>query len=214
MNNTWIDWHLYGVFMLAQITIAISPGPAVILITTQGLRRGPKAAIRGSLGILTVNAFYFLLAAFGIGVFINRFKGYFNYMILAGACYLIWLGLKLWIDAKPSKNSTSKEIMLKEKNEWKEAVFTQLSNPKAILYFTALLPQFVDPQKPVMPQILILGVSSVMSEFPILFTYGYLGHLGSQKFGGSRFNFWVDRTSACLLMMVALLMTKQVSANL
>lgn len=202
-----MNMHLYLIFVATCIAISLSPGPAVILITSQGTKRGPLAAARGALGIITCNLFYFSLAALGLGVFIEKFQKYFNILIFAGASYLVWLGLKLWLDASPD-SSLKPQKHLRQKNEFKEALFTQLANPKAILFFTALLPQFINPEKPILAQIILIGMTSTCIEYPILVGYGYMGHLGSKKFGATRFSFWADRISACLLMGIALTMIR------
>jgi homoserine/homoserine lactone efflux protein len=102
-----------------------------------------------------------------------------------GVAYLAWLGLAEWRDAlrgaglRPSaaRGAPAPFAM------WRQGVLLQLANPKAILFFTALLPQFVDPARPVAMQFIVLGVISIVVELPVLLLYGYAADRGRARYG-------------------------------
>jgi homoserine/homoserine lactone efflux protein len=76
----------------------------------------------------------------------------------------------------------------------------QLANPKAILFFTALVPQFIDPSSATAPQFLLLGIISVSIQGPTLILYGWLAAKGGQWFRRSKYARWVDRTAGIFLI--------------
>ena len=80
----------------------------------------------------------------------------------------------------------------------------QLANPKALLFFTALLPQFIDATQLLSPQVAILAVTSVIIEFVVLLAYGALAGKASRLASGPRLSRWIDRASGSLLIAAGL----------
>lgn len=169
-------------FAATELLLSLTPGPAVLLVVSQGMRRGAAVSRRGAAGILTGNAIYFALSAAGLGALLLASKRVFDVLQLAGAAYLVLLGVKMlfW----PSREEVNLEISegLGTK-AFMQGLLTQLANPKAIVFFTALLPQFVDPTKPVAMQFVILGVISILVELPVLLLYGYAADRGRAIYG-------------------------------
>jgi homoserine/homoserine lactone efflux protein len=83
---------------------------------------------------------------------------------------------------------------------FRQGLLTQLANPKAIVYFTALLPQFIDPESGLALQLVVLGATSVLIEFPILVGYGVLAHHGGHLLRHGRAARWIDRLAGTLLI--------------
>jgi len=93
-----------------------------------------------------------------------------------GAAYLIYLGVKALRSAGSSHAVVLGETLPEEQGDRRRVTWArsplQLANPKALLFFLALLPQFIDPVQPVAPQMLILAATSMLPEFCILLGYG------------------------------------------
>ncbi|HEX8411160.1 MAG TPA: LysE family translocator [Thermoanaerobaculia bacterium] len=173
--------HLF-LFAATELLLSLTPGPAVLLVVSQGMRRGAAVSRRGAAGILTGNAIYFALSAAGLGALLIASKRVFDVLQLAGAAYLVLLGVKmlLW----PGREEVSLEVSEgRGTKAFMQGLLTQLANPKAIVFFTALLPQFVDPAKPVAMQFVILGVISIVVELPVLLLYGYAADHGRAIYG-------------------------------
>jgi len=167
-------------FAATELLLSMTPGPAVLLVVSQGIRRGYRSSTRGAAGILTGNAIYFALSAAGLGALLIASKHVFDVLQIAGAAYLVLIGLKMLI--KPARVQESTIEDTSGAGSFVQGLFTQLANPKAIVFFTALLPQFIDPTRPVAMQLLILGVISIVVELPVLLLYGYAADRGRARY--------------------------------
>jgi homoserine/homoserine lactone efflux protein len=207
---TFKTWLL---FLVMETTLSLSPGPAVFYVVSQGIRGALRRTLPATLGILTANGIYFALSATSLGAIIAASARFFTVAKWAGAAYLIYLGLK----ALYSANSMH-SVALDEKRSgngrdlrgvYLGALTLQLANPKALLFFLALLPQFIDPSSPVVPQMLILAATSMVPEFCILMGYGWLAHRAvhaSMRFGVTgNMNRWLARIEGAALLGCATL---------
>jgi homoserine/homoserine lactone efflux protein len=161
-----------GLFLFAatELLLSLSPGPAVLLVVSQAMRRGFRASTRGTAGILSGNAIYFAASAAGLGALLLASRGVFVVIEWAGAVYLILLGFKMLFFPASSESGRVAAFYV---GEYEQGLLTQLANPKAIVFFTALLPQFIDLRKPMPQQFLVLGLVSIIVELPVLLFYGY-----------------------------------------
>lgn len=169
-------------FAATELLLSLTPGPAVLLVVSQGMRRGLRSSQRGAAGILTGNAIYFALSAAGLGALLLASKRIFDVLQIAGAAYLILLGVKMLL--LPNREAVPAEATAdRGAGSFMQGLFTQLANPKAIVFFTALLPQFVDATRPVAMQFVVLGVISILVELPVLLFYGFAADRGRALYG-------------------------------
>jgi threonine/homoserine/homoserine lactone efflux protein len=160
-------------FTLTEATLCLTPGPAVLLVVSQGLARGTRASIWSNLGILAGNTFYFVLSATGLGAVLLASYELFSAIRWLGAAYLVWLGVGAFrgrsavFSAAPAAGAVERpgRMLL-------DGVVLQVANPKALVFFTALLPQFIDPRGSLVAQVAILAATSVVIEFVVLLAYG------------------------------------------
>ncbi|MEO8383410.1 MAG: LysE family translocator [Acidobacteriota bacterium] len=184
-------------FAATELLLSMSPGPAVLLVVSQGMRRGFRSSRRGAAGILSGNALYFALSAAGLGALLLASRRFFDVLQIAGAAYLALLGLKMLVKPARIEDGERKEGDLGA-GAFVQGLLTQLSNPKAIVFFTALLPQFVDATRPVALQFVVLGVVSILVELPVLLLYGYAADRGRARY--ARYAPLVERLAgACLI---------------
>ena len=199
---TFKTWLL---FLVMETALSLSPGPAVFYVVSQGVRGALRRTLPAAAGILTANGIYFALSATSLGAIIAASARFFTIAKWVGAAYLIYLGVKALRSATSMHSvalggeGASREGDLH--GVYLGALTLQLANPKALLFFLALLPQFIDPIRPVMPQMLILAATSMLPEFCILLGYGWLAHRAlhaSVKFGMSkgmnRWLAWIEGT--------------------
>jgi homoserine/homoserine lactone efflux protein len=187
-------------FAGTEFALSLTPGPAVLLVMSQGLRAGARASLLGALGIITGNAIYFTVSALGLGTLLMTSSVLFYAIKWAGAVYLIYLGAKLIRASQWGRSQTPSETVVARSRSFRQGLLTQLANPKAIVFFTALLPQFIDPHSGAAFQLFVLGTTSVLIEFPILVVYGLLAHQGGHWLRHGRAVRWIDRLAgACLI---------------
>jgi homoserine/homoserine lactone efflux protein len=189
---TFTTWWI---FVCTETVLCLIPGPAVLFVLSTALKAGGKKSIASNLGILSANTVYFALSATGIGALLLSSK-LFLAVKWIGAAYLIILGIRLLMDRNhPVKASAEPLIDHKSHHLFFDGFTLQISNPKAILFFSALLPQFINPQASVIPQIVILAATSVVIEFTILLGYGFAGASITPRYAR-----WTNRVAGGLLI--------------
>jgi homoserine/homoserine lactone efflux protein len=210
---TFKTWLL---FLAMETALSLSPGPAVFYVVSQGVRGALRRTLPAAAGILTANGLYFALSATSLGAIIAASARFFTVAKWVGAIYLIYLGIK----ALRSAGSMHSVALGVEgagnegdlRGVYLGALTLQLANPKALLFFLALLPQFIDPSVSVAPQMLILAATSMLPELCILTTYGWLAHRAvhaSARFGVTgNMNRWLARIEGAGLLGCATLVLK------
>jgi threonine/homoserine/homoserine lactone efflux protein len=193
-------WWLY---LVTETVLSIAPGPAVLFVISQGLRAGGWRGVWAAAGIVSANVVWFALSAVGIGAAILASGNWFPTIKWLGAAYLVYLAVRCAVGGVSVTRGEDVETS-PDASLWIRGVILQLTNPKALVFFVALLPQFVEPAAPVGPQILILGVTSIVTEFPILAIYAALAGRTSRLARGRRFARTVDLAAAVLLLSAAL----------
>lgn len=200
-----INTDLFTLFFITSFLMALSPGPAVFLILGQGMKYGVPAGMKGALGIETINALYFILSALGLTAALAAYPVVFSVLKWAGIVYLIYLGIRTLFFARPGDIGPnaippgSRFII--------DGIVTQAANPKAIIYFTAMLPQFIDLQKPMVAQFVILGATAMATEYVILTAYSWVAHKGSSLLPGPSAVLWQERVAGFSLIAVATILT-------
>jgi homoserine/homoserine lactone efflux protein len=184
----------WWIFVCTETVLCLMPGPAVMFVLSSALKAGARRSIFSNLGILTANSVYFAVSATGIGALLLSSK-LFLAVKWIGAAYLVILGLRLLFDHNHSVTDPDKTLIDHKSHLFFNGFTLQMSNPKAILFFSALLPQFLNPHASVVPQIVILGATSVVIEFSILLGYGIAGSAITPRYAR-----WTNRVAGGLLI--------------
>lgn len=187
-------------FAATEMIVSITPGPAVLLVISQGMKRGAKASLRGTLGIEFCNVLFFLLSALGLGALLVASTRLFQIIRWLGVAYLICTGFKmLFVKSHSFAVDASTVIGKHSVALFSQGFITQLVNPRALLYFTALLPQFISTNGATTQQFIVLGVISVLVEIPVLAGYGWLGAQGGRLLP-RRFSALPERVAGAFLI--------------
>lgn len=148
----------FETFLLTGILLNLTPGNDTIFILSKSMGQGQKAGIVSALGIGTGSLIHTLLAALGLSVVIAQSILLFNIIKYAGAAYILYMGFKMLTD-KSTLNTdyTLENEAANYKKIFRDAVITNVLNPKVALFFIAFLPQFIDPtlKNTVLPFILL-----------------------------------------------------------
>jgi homoserine/homoserine lactone efflux protein len=205
-----VSLQAWLLFCATEAMLCVSPGPAVLLVVSQSLTRGAQAGVAASLGILAANIAYFALSATGVGALLTASTAMFTMIKWAGGAYLVWLGVGMIFGAgSTDARAAVSTSRASTRNAFSLAVLTQGANPKAIIFFVAILPQFLDPAAPVLPQILVLGLTSVVIEFLVLSVYVATCHSARGWLTRPGFTSLLDRAGgACLMAAGARLAVK------
>jgi threonine/homoserine/homoserine lactone efflux protein len=151
-----------GLFALAALLLAVTPGPAVLYIVTRSVSQGRTAGVVSCLGIAVGGTFHVLAAALGLSALLATSALAFDLVRYAGAAYLLVLGLqKLRGSAGPPAAEATEALSLSR--VFRDGVVVNVLNPKTALFFLAFLPQFVAPSRGhVSLQLAFLGVVFVL----------------------------------------------------
>ena len=193
--NSWLF------FSGMEALLCLTPGPAVLFVLSYGLARGGRASLWANAGILTGNAFYFALSALGLGAVLLASHEVFAVIKYLGAAYLVYLGARTIYGAGFALNADG--VARATTEDWRtltRGFALQAANPKALIFFVALLPQFIDASRAIAPQVLILGVTSVIIEFFVLAAYGYLAARAATIAREARFAAVTNRVSGGMLV--------------
>jgi len=196
-----MNWSLIAFFAATELVLCLTPGPAVLTILAQALRHGPVRALWSILGIIAGNTLYFILSATSLGALLLASYALFFAIRWVGAAYLLWLGVRTFFDRTSSLAvDTAPALRGSAFGLLGHAFVVQVANPKALLFFTALLPQFVDPGLAMAPQMIVLALVSVMIEFGVLFFYASLAARATRLALRPRFARLTNRVAGTFLI--------------
>ncbi|WP_433510110.1 LysE family translocator [Nonomuraea sp. CA-143628] len=175
-----IDPHLLAVFTATTIVALITPGPDMLFVLGCGLRGGPRAGLLATVGVITGDALYVAAAAAGLAVLLTTFPVVFTVLRLAGAAYLIYLGIQTIRKRKNSQADDPAGRGMSGRRAFLNGVVSSMANPQTFTFMIAFLPQFIDPAAgPVWLQFAILGAVLIVLEFLADATVGVLaGRIG------------------------------------
>ena len=197
-----MNWTLWWLFIPVETVLCLTPGPAVLLVLATALRRGPRASVFSMFGILSANTIYFALSATGLGAVLLASYRIFFLVKWAGAAYLIYLGVRALL-SKSSSLGGSEVAREGSRSAWRligDGLLLQLSNPKAVVFFAALLPQFIDPRGDLAVQLFVLGCTSIVIESAVLLSYGLAAGKALAVARQPRYATWTNRISGLLLI--------------
>ena len=148
------SWLIY---LLAAIGLSLSPGPNGLLALTHGALHGRRKALYtilgGALGFVVVIA----LSMFGIGALLQTSLVWLTVLKWLGGAYLVWLGIQVWRAPPVGLELSSGGAPRGGASMFRQGALSALTNPKALLFFAAFLPQFIDPARSLLLQFLIMA---------------------------------------------------------
>jgi threonine/homoserine/homoserine lactone efflux protein len=199
-----VNWDTYWLYVATEAALSLSPGPAVMLVIAYGLALGARRSVWASLGILSANGLYFALSATGLGALLAASEAFFQAVKWAGAAYLVYLGLSALL-GRPSPITVSRPTAraVSPRAVYLSGLTLQLANPKTLVFFAAILPQFVDPRLPIGAQMAWLAAGSVIPEFFILAGYGFAASRAARLATDPRFARITDRAAGLLVLAAA-----------
>lgn len=198
-----MTWETYISFVVIDILMSLSPGATVLFVVSQSAWRGPKAGMAAALGVSVATLTFYALTAIGLIGIIAASNLLFSTMKYIAAAYLIWLG----IQAIYQSTSKQKEIadIPTTKNAFIDGLIVEIANPKTLIFFLALLPPFLNPSAPLLPQLLILGTTTLIIEFFVLAGYAYAAGTLRKKIAQPNIQRWFNRMVGGILISLGAL---------
>lgn len=168
-----MSWSLWLAFLAAALVIAVSPGPGAVLSMSTGLRYGFGAALRSIAGLELALLLQLGVVALGLGAVLATSELAFTAVKFAGAAYLVWIGVHKW-RAAPEPLGEGEVRAHSRRQLYAQGLLVNLTNPKAIVFIAALVPQFVVPEHPQWPQFAVIGATMVGVDVVVMSCYALL----------------------------------------
>lgn len=200
---TFEIWTLYVFAVLALMSM---PGPSQLLMLSNSGAHGFHRALSTAAGDLTANALQMLAAGLGLAVVIAASSAALTVIKWAGVVYLIWLGIRMIRRAAPRDphlNRTPARVSLR--SLWLQGFLTSAANPKAVVFFAALFPQFISPDASFWPQFLILSATYIVLDGLLLSAYGLSADWIAARFKGAA-RLWIERAGGGFMITAAVLL--------
>lgn len=168
--ETWL------IFVTTVFFLSATPGPNMLLALSHGIRFGARKAVATGIGTIIALTLLMIVSVTGLGALLAASETAFQVVKWCGVAYLLVLGVKTWRAPGPvDVSSVETEAAAPAPTPaWKlgaQAFFVCFSNPKAIVFFVALFPQFLDTSAPMAPQVAVLGLTFGICEFLWIMTY-------------------------------------------
>ena len=173
--ETWIT-YIATVFIFL-----VSPGPSHVFMLSKSLSHGFDKSWATGVGDLTGHLWQISLASIGLVSFIYAFQNFFIIIKWAGVLFLIYLGIKQFMK-KSSIDEHPRENAIRKKTLFWQGFLMSSSNPKAVVFFAALFPQFINTSEPTTIQFAILGATYIVIDGCFLIFYGYFAEWSVTRF--------------------------------
>ena len=162
-----MSFEFFIIYSVTVFVASIIPGPSMLLALTHGMKYGAKRTTVSALGNLSVTLLQAAISIAGLGAILLASEGLFNIIKWAGAVYLVYMGISIWRSptmsvSEKSNSNLSPKVPLRKM--YLQAAFVTAGNPKAIVFFTAVFPQFIDPNVSYIPQCgMLMGAGGVIA---------------------------------------------------
>ena len=173
-----MSMHTWWLFVLMTFVVSATPGPNMLLVLSNSARFGLRAAMATMVGCMTSLLTMMSISAAGLGALLQMFPAVFDALRLAGAAYLAYLGVKSWrspVAEHPLDQPKVLGALVKPSAHFRQGMLVAASNPKAILFAVAFLPQFINPENAQLPQFAILLSTFAVIEVSWYFIYAVSG---------------------------------------
>lgn len=204
-----VDPHLYLAFVGVMAVMAVTPGPANIFAVATGMEKGKAAALTAVVGMNCATLVWFGAAALGLGALVMAFPQVFRIIAVLGALYVAWLGVKALRGAFATAAEPSHIEVKRGRSALIDGFMVQIANPKAILFFTAVLPPFLDINRPLAPQLALFAVTTVGMDALSMSGYGLGGAALARQMTAPRFRKGFGIVVGCLLLLAAVLIVSR-----
>lgn len=168
--------HTLLLYLVAAVGLSLTPGPNSLLVLTHGALHGHRKTWftvgGGALGFVALIA----LSMLGIGALLQTSAGALTVLKFLGGAYLVWLGIQLWRAPAIHLRAVANNAQTRGADMFRQGLFTAVSNPKALLFYGAFLPQFIDPKRDLMLQFVVMASIFVAVEIVVEYLLALMAH--------------------------------------
>lgn len=197
-----IDPEKLATFALVSAAASLVPGPSMLFVMGQSVWRGGRSGALALAGIQFGYVWWWVLAALGLGTLALTFPVALHLLAFGGACYLIWLGIGALRSAGVS-HEAPKGSARPSAHAFRDGCLVAISNPKSLIYMVALLPPFVDANRPIVPQLVMLALVAMAIDVALGIAYILAGHGLARAMTSGATRRWLDRGVGATFLIIA-----------
>lgn len=172
-----MELQVWLAYCVAAWVIALSPGSGAVLSMSHGLSYGVRSTTATIVGLQIGLAVILIVAGVGIGAVLMASAFAFTVVKVLGALYLLWLGWRQWrapVHDDAATGAVTADAALSVRQRVLRGALTNMTNPKGIVFMVAVLPQFIDPARPLWLQLVILLATTVVADVVVMHGYAWL----------------------------------------
>ncbi len=194
----------FVLYLATWTLVALTPGPAVFSAMTQATRHGFRASLAGISGTQAGNLAFFIAIALGLATLLQTATVAFEVLRIVGAIYLCFVGWRILRRTFSPRQVVQDSVPLPARHGslFLQGLAIQLTNPKALLFVSALLPQFIDERLPLVPQLALLFVATALVDSVVLSGYALVAHRCSESIRNSSALSWIERAFGAALVLL------------
>ncbi|MBF0664698.1 MAG: LysE family translocator [Brevundimonas sp.] len=200
-----VDPQLYLTFLGVMAVMAVTPGPANVFSVANGVQRGPVGALAGVVGMNAATLVWFGAAALGLGALVVAFPEVFRLISVGGALYVAWLGVNAFRGAFRTAADPKSATLRLGRSALVDGFMVQIANPKIVLFFSAVLPPFIDVDRPAAPQLALFALATIGMDVLSMSAYGLGGAALARRMSEPRFQRGFALATGALLLAASVL---------
>lgn len=202
--------HIWALYAATVLVYSALPGPGAMLVMSHGLAHGTRPAIATVCGIEAGIVVFVTVTALGLDTLLTLSAGMFDLIRWAGAAYLVYLGARKWLERPVlAEKPVAPGRAVRRAHLGAQGMMVSLSNPKSLLFFGALYPQFVNAGSAYAAQMLVLGLTTVAIDFCVLSSYAALpDRIGAWMRRGNHLKLY-NRTVGTILIAAGVAVARQ-----
>jgi len=201
-----VELSTYLIYFSISVVASASVGPSVLLAASNGINFGRKKALSGVLGHVSAILVLAIVSATGVGVLIMASETVFTVIKALGVAYLAYIGVMILRNKGSWALSAQHPDIPSGFSLYRKSFILGVSNPKALVFFTALFPQFINTKGALIPQFILLAGTSLVNAFCFTFAYALVGFHFKAKLVPAMNKGWLAKVTGSLFLTFASLL--------
>jgi homoserine/homoserine lactone efflux protein len=189
-----MDLAVWLTYLLATIILSVTPGPGVFSSISSGLHHGLRLGLWNAVGMQAAGVVYVAVVALGLGALLLASESLFTLVKWLGVAYLIYLGVVTWRTPPRAFEEDRDDPAMTAQEIFTRGFLVNITNPKGIIFFAAVFPQFIDVTRPQLVQYLILGATTLVTDLAIMMAYTALAARVFRAMSEPAHLRWVNRS--------------------
>jgi homoserine/homoserine lactone efflux protein len=166
-----MELHVWLTYLLTTIVLSLTPGPGVFSSISSGVRHGFRLGVWNGVGMQLANVFMVIAVSLGLGAVLLTSETLFSLVKWAGVIYLIYLGIVTWRSAPTRFEEDGADNATTVREVFMRGFWVNATNPKGMIFFAAILPQFIDVARPQLEQYAIFAATTFIVDVIVMAGY-------------------------------------------